>query len=193
MPIRRGQIEAAGARWITPGRRGWPRSLRSSRRAAVSTSLDTSPASATAACPRRCWSILDARAEPLIVDGGRHVRSVQFVAVDRIRFYHAEHAAERLKAGRSGYFDVPALDLVEEVNDYSEIGILSWFPELQAFGCCDPEHQEVHVFVGVSWKTLLASPKVYFDAQWRPRREANVLPLHEACVPDDRFEVKESR
>jgi len=51
------------------------------------------------------------------------------------------------------YFKV--VDLVKEVNDYSNYGIISWIPDLQQFGTFDCDHGVVYIFKDVTWNQII--------------------------------------
>jgi len=70
--------------------------------------------------------------------------------------------------------------LICECNDYSPDGLLAWFPDLQAYGAADPDHQSIIIYPGISWADILREPTWFINGQWYPDRVAHqeVNPWH---------------
>ncbi len=59
--------------------------------------------------------------------------------------------------------DIMFLDLVSNIYDYDETGVLSWLPERKCFGCLDIEHDKFGIIKRMKWKKFLRRPEKYID------------------------------
>lgn len=66
----------------------------------------------------------------------------------------------------SGQYEVPAVSLVVESEDYDPFGILGWLPDFSAYASWDLEHGTLITFPGAAWVDIVASPLDYLDEQW---------------------------
>lgn len=73
--------------------------------------------------------------------------------------------------------------MIKKMNDYGELGLLAWIPDLRSFGTCDPEHGTVYVFKDVNWATLLVSIMFFVNYQWNPVRYTVVRDIYDVCKP----------
>ena len=69
-------------------------------------------------------------------------------------------------AGESGYYAIPAVNLVADAEGYEPEYILLWLPNEQAYGTWDTDHAELLVFPDVSWTDIAADPLPFVAAQW---------------------------
>ena len=60
--------------------------------------------------------------------------------------------------------------LLRECNDYSPEGVLVWFPEFQAYGSADTEHQRIIIYPGMTWSDILRAPTWFINGQWYRHR-----------------------
>ena len=65
-----------------------------------------------------------------------------------------------------GYYAVPGVDLVNQVEGFDPSAILVWIPGLKSFGTWDCDHWDLIVFEHTQWETITADPVRYLDAQW---------------------------
>ena len=63
--------------------------------------------------------------------------------------------------------------LIRTCRSYSPKGILVWFPELEAYGSADTEHQRIIIYPGVTWADVQRAPTWYINGQWYPDRVAH--------------------
>lgn len=68
----------------------------------------------------------------------------------------------------TGYYSVPAVDLVHEAEGFDPDGILAWIPKIRSFGTWDCDHWDLIVFTGTSWGEIVADPAQFLNAQWDP-------------------------
>lgn len=74
---------------------------------------------------------------------------VQFCALDEVRTFK--------------WKDMTFVDLVYDVDDYDNIGVISWIPEHKGFTCLDIEHEKFGFIPNLTWKEFMASPARYID------------------------------
>lgn len=74
---------------------------------------------------------------------------VEFYAVDEVRVFK--------------WNDMTFVDLVYNVDDYDNIGVMSWIPEHKSFACLDMEHEKFGFIPGLTWSEFMASPARYID------------------------------
>jgi len=67
-----------------------------------------------------------------------------------------------------GYYVVPGVDLVSQVDGFDPDGILLWIPALSSFGTWDSDHWDVILFENTRWEAIIADPARFLDAQWAP-------------------------
>lgn len=79
------------------------------------------------------------------------------------------HAAE------VGYYVVPCIDLVSQVDGFDPEGILVWIPRVASFGSWDADHWDLIVFYSTGWEAIVADPLRYINAQWDPDCEFDFL------------------
>ena len=70
--------------------------------------------------------------------------------------------------GDDGYYVVPGIDFVAQVDGFDPDGILVWIPGLESFGTWDSDHWDLIVFEETRWDAIVADPLRYVDAQWDP-------------------------
>ena len=68
----------------------------------------------------------------------------------------------------TGYYSVPAVDLVSQAEGFDPDGILAWIPRAKSFGTWDCDHWDLIVFAGTSWGEIVADPARFLNAQWDP-------------------------
>lgn len=89
-------------------------------------------------------------------------------------------------AGETGYYAVPAIDLIAACDEsYDPAGLLVWLPKEQTFGTWDMDHWDITVFLDVTWADIEADPLTYLNAQW----EGGGTTL----VPVERYDFVEGR
>ncbi|WML33312.1 ankyrin repeat domain-containing protein [Clostridium sp. OS1-26] len=74
---------------------------------------------------------------------------VEFYALDEVRVFK--------------WNDMTFVDLVYDVDDYDNIGVMSWIPEHKSFACLDMEHAKFGFIPGLTWSEFMASPARYID------------------------------
>jgi hypothetical protein len=72
------------------------------------------------------------------------------------------------KAGKEGYYAIPAVNLVAEAEGYDPEFILLWLPESKVYGSWDCDHWELRVFPDTTWSDIARNPLKYVNAQWEP-------------------------
>ncbi len=55
------------------------------------------------------------------------------------------------------------VDLLYNVDDYDNIGIISWIPEHKSFACLDIEHEKFGFIKEMTWSDFMANPARYID------------------------------
>lgn len=55
------------------------------------------------------------------------------------------------------------VDLVYDVDDYDNMGVISWIPEHKSFACLDIEHEKFGFIPNLTWQEFMASPARYID------------------------------
>lgn len=68
----------------------------------------------------------------------------------------------------TGYYSVPAVDLVRQAEGFEPDGILTWIPKAKSFGTWDSDHWDLIVFAETSWGDIVADPARFLNAQWDP-------------------------
>lgn len=74
---------------------------------------------------------------------------VKFYALDEVRTFK--------------WKDMTFVDLVYDVDDYDNIGVISWIPEHKSFACLDMEHEKFGFIPNLTWKEFMANPARYID------------------------------
>jgi hypothetical protein len=74
---------------------------------------------------------------------------VEFYALDEIRVFK--------------WKDMTFVDLVYNVDDYGNMGVISWIPEHKSFACLDIEHEMFGFIQGLTWKEFMENPTRYID------------------------------
>jgi len=92
---------------------------------------------------------------------------------------------------KEGYYIIPVIDLVKEVNDYLNTGLLVWIPAIKRFGTCDPDHGHVYVIENTGWKELLDDLFTFANTQWRASRQPEqIKTIYDCCKPWEIWKYK---
>ncbi|WPC39567.1 ankyrin repeat domain-containing protein [Clostridium sp. JS66] len=74
---------------------------------------------------------------------------VEFYALDEVRTFK--------------WKDMTLVDLVYDVDDYDNIGVISWIPEHKSFACLDMEHGMFGFIKEMTWSEFMKSPAKFID------------------------------
>lgn len=89
-------------------------------------------------------------------------------------------------SGIEGYYEIPAVNLVESSEDYCPEFILSWNPTLDLYFTWDTDHAVLTSFPGIRWQDIVRDPMPYIEAQWEGE-------VGEQFSPWPTFEFKHGR
>jgi hypothetical protein len=67
-----------------------------------------------------------------------------------------------------GRYDVPAVSLTGECQNYLPEYLLLWLPNEKIFGTWDDDHGVLTVFPDATWTDIVSNPAPFVDAQWNP-------------------------
>lgn len=98
--------------------------------------------------------------KPIIIDLGETRRRVELPdcnSVDYIEFCSIQDVTEMEVEG------VRLINLVYDMDNYSELGMFVWIPSRKAIGSYDVEHENVMVIHDATWKKLQKDPGYYID------------------------------
>lgn len=65
----------------------------------------------------------------------------------------------------AGYM-VRGIDLLSSVEGYFHQGVLAWLVDSAVFCSYDNEHENMHIFPGVSWAEICQNAAPFLSAQW---------------------------
>ncbi|PKM95954.1 MAG: hypothetical protein CVU84_03900 [Firmicutes bacterium HGW-Firmicutes-1] len=73
--------------------------------------------------------------------------------------------------------DIIFVDLLFRVENYTEIGVISWIPEKESFGCIDLEHNEFGLMKGMSWQDIICDIDNIIDKSlsWEFSNNTNIF------------------
>ncbi|MEL6822341.1 MAG: hypothetical protein AAFP70_11310 [Calditrichota bacterium] len=75
---------------------------------------------------------------------------------------------DSFREGDEGYYEIPAVNLVESCDGYDPEFILLWLPNEKVFGTWDCDHWGLIVFPETTWSEIVKSPVPFLNAQWSP-------------------------
>lgn len=70
--------------------------------------------------------------------------------------------------GADGYYNIPAVSLTGECENYDPEFILLWLPNEKLYGTWDCDHWQLTTFPKAKWADIALNPAPYLDAQWNP-------------------------
>lgn len=74
--------------------------------------------------------------------------------------------ADDPNAGKGGYYQIEAVNLVSDCDDYDPEFILAWLPKSQLYGAWDCDHLAMTIFPGTTWSDIAKNPLPFVNAQW---------------------------
>lgn len=74
---------------------------------------------------------------------------VKFYALDEVRTFK--------------WKDMTFVDLVYDIDDYGNIGVISWIPEHKSFACLDMEHEMFGFIKEMTWNEFMKNPTKFID------------------------------
>ena len=74
---------------------------------------------------------------------------VEFYALDEVRTFK--------------WRDMTFVDLIWKVDNYDNIGVISWIPEHKSFACLDIEHEMFGFIKEMAWSEFMKSPAKFID------------------------------
>lgn len=92
-----------------------------------------------------------------------HKLKLDTVALDGQSLYGI---ANDPNAGKGGYYQIEAVNLVSACDGYDPEFILAWLPKSQLYGTWDCDHLAMTVFPGASWSDIAKKPLPFINAQW---------------------------
>ena len=107
------------------------------------------------------------------------VRQLTFFAPDELKLEKFTvdsfelHLNGPLETDPGEHREYEGYSLIRECNDYSPEGVLAWFPEFNAYGSADTEHQRIIIYPGITWSDIVREPTWYINGQWYPDRVAH--------------------
>jgi hypothetical protein len=118
-----------------------------------------------------------------LVPLGKHLIGEVWVDPDNSKF-----PTQSPHAGKTGYYAIPAINLIATCEAYDPEFILLWLPESEMYGCWDCDHWELLVFPKATWSNIAGDPLQYINAQWHPQTQVS-----EILVPWPKYPFKKGR
>ena len=99
--------------------------------------------------PEEVIEYLDMERKDINLENSKWTKRIEVSALDEIRIFNHK--------------GVTYVDFIAEVENYSNIGVISWIPEKNTFGCFDYETELEGTFEYMTWNEFLENPSFYID------------------------------
>lgn len=84
---------------------------------------------------------------------------------------------------QQAYYEVKAVNLIENCKNYSSYCLLMWLPEIKMYGAWDQDHWRITLFPNASWSDICNDPIPYINSQW----EDDLCGVGEEYDPSDTY------